>query len=187
MKMESAIIFLEKLKQKIDSYASSDLEVFQTAFQKNQWFTLEEINRMLNAISSFYLDSAQLKEWLYQYNHSLVYKSKIVAIISAGNIPLVSFQDLLCVLVCGYKVQVKLSEKDTVLYHWIKDLIHECDSVVAEQIEFTDRIHDYDAIIATGSDLAANHFIIGCLASYSSLPSGVSTVLIGIRWITELL
>jgi hypothetical protein len=34
--------------------------------------------------------------------------------------------------------------------------------------------------------LVANYSIMECLAAYSSLPTGVSTVLIGIRWITEL-
>ncbi len=158
MNIESAINFFNKLKQKLDEHSSSELEVFNTAFQKNQWFTLDEIHRMLNVISNRYLDPNSLKAWLSQYNLTPISKIKTIAIISAGNIPLVSFQDLLCVLVCGYKAQVKLSEKDTVLYHWIKDLIQDCDPSIASRIEFTERIHDYDAVIATGSDLAANHF-----------------------------
>jgi hypothetical protein len=60
------------------------------------------------------LNEEKLKNWLHVYNLENV-KSKSVGIIAAGNIPLVSFHDVLCVLISGQKLYLKTSDRDNVL------------------------------------------------------------------------
>ena len=48
-----------------------------------------------------------------------VKQPKTIAIVMAGNLPLVGFHDLLCVLLSGHRAKVKLSSKDDVLIPWI--------------------------------------------------------------------
>ena len=52
------------------------------------------------------LEEESLVNWIGSYNLSET-KSKDVLIITAGNIPIVGFHDLLCVLICGHKAICK--------------------------------------------------------------------------------
>jgi Acyl-CoA reductase (LuxC). len=76
---------------------------------------------------------------------------KRVGIIMAGNIPLVGFHDLLCVLSVGYKAIVKLSSKDRHLTVAIVGILSDINSYWNNRIEFTEELsEDVAAIIASG-------------------------------------
>ena len=50
-----------------------------------------------------------------------------VLVVMAGNIPLVGFFDLLCVVIAGHRCLVKPSAKDTVLMEYVVGLLREID------------------------------------------------------------
>jgi hypothetical protein len=76
----------------------------------------------------------------------------------AGNIPLVGFHDLLCVLLSGHLLLAKPSSDDKYLMHWIVDELTRIDSRLCERITFVERLNDADAFIATGSDNTGRYF-----------------------------
>ena len=82
----------------------------KVAKENNAWFTEDNI---LFAIESWTkaLSKVNLNTWIkssYVSNQS----SKTIAIIMAGNIPLVGFHDFLSVLISGHSVLVKQSSND---------------------------------------------------------------------------
>ena len=78
-----------------------------------------------------------------------------VGVVMAGNIPLVGFFDLLCVLICDRRCLIKPSSKDRILIGHIVDLLREIEprfSIGALEGKVPDRL------IASGSDEARRHF-----------------------------
>ena len=76
----------------------------------NPWFTDENIKVNLTYWSEK-LTKTNLKQWLNKYdlnNNS----RKNIAIIMAGNIPLVGFHDFICVFLSGHNSIIKLSNSD---------------------------------------------------------------------------
>ena len=92
---------------KLGNYITEDSEELQSIIRltgiKNHWFTKDNCYLAMNAIAQTMLNEEKLNNWLHVYNLENV-KSKSVGIIAAGNIPLVSFHDVLCVLICGQKL-----------------------------------------------------------------------------------
>lgn len=148
-------IFVE-LGRRLQSFINekSSAEMFQRAISANEWFSEEEIKMAIEAICLKMLNADDLKAWLSHYPMPQV--SRRVAIIMAGNIPLVGFFDLLCVLACGYTAVVKLSSKDAVLMRYVIDTLYDIKSDIA--IEMYDDNSDFDMVIATGGDVAAKYF-----------------------------
>ncbi|WP_228851684.1 acyl-CoA reductase [Aegicerativicinus sediminis] len=127
------------------------------ANQQNSWFTEDNILHSLEGWAE-QLTSEQLHKWLEPYN---LKKSccKTVAIIMAGNIPLVGFHDFLSVLVSGHKVLIKLSSNDDVLLKGIVKLLIQIEPEYSPLISFTDKqLSDFDAVIATGSNNTSRYF-----------------------------
>lgn len=125
---------------------------------KNQWFTQEHVLGALDAISKHYLDEKLLSEWVKPYALDRVTAPKRVGIIAAGNIPLVSFHDILCVLVSGHQAVIKLSEKDNVLIPFLLKELIKMDARWESKISFEDRWKQIDAVIATGSSNTGRYF-----------------------------
>ena len=124
----------------------------------NPWFTFENIEFAIDYWGN-QLNYNSLNFWLAKYSCSKINFKKIL-VISAGNIPLVSFHDILCILITGHKLFLKLSSKDNILIPLIlKDLI-KINTEFEDQIVFIEKIESkkYDAIIATGSDSTAKYF-----------------------------
>jgi len=87
--------------------------------------------------------------------------SKTVALIMAGNIPLVGFHDWLCVFVAGHRAKVKLSDKDKRLLPFLVKKMGEWAHESWAYTEFLsegDRLTDFDMVIATGSNNTARYF-----------------------------
>ncbi len=135
-----------------------DLEiVLQKAEQHNAWFNRENCLFALQHWTNL-LKEERLSKWLSAY--SIKKKSpKQVALILAGNIPLVGFHDLLCVLLSGNKAIVKLSSHDEVLLPFLMEKLKAINSIFADLTHFSqERITDFDAVIATGSNNTARYF-----------------------------
>ncbi|MGV4460274.1 acyl-CoA reductase [Ornithobacterium rhinotracheale] len=122
---------------------------------QNPWFTEEN---MLFTLSEWAqaLSPENIEKWLKNYDFSP--KGLTIGIVAAGNIPMVGFHDLLCVLLAGEKAQIKLSSKDQSLMQYMIDFLKTHSEDLNQAIEVVENLHDYDAVIATGSDNTARYF-----------------------------
>ena len=128
--------------------------VISEAVAQNGWFTPTEITTAVEAIRSTMLREEALREWLSHYR--LTATPQRVAIVMAGNIPLVGFFDLLCTLCSGHTAYVKPSSKDRILMEYIVAQLKEIEPSVP--IYAYDPTEQYDLAIATGSDEANDYF-----------------------------
>lgn len=127
------------------------------AEEHNGWFTQENILFAIDSWSNL-LNNSNINTWIKKYNFNTV-SSKKVAIIMAGNIPLVGFHDFLSVLLTGHQVVVKQSSNDKQLLPYLTKYIEQVDSRFKGRISFTEeRLSEFDAIIATGSNNTARYF-----------------------------
>lgn len=124
---------------------------------KNGWFTQENISIALRGIAHM-LEQEKLEKWLAEYDIP-ERGNKKVGLIMAGNIPLVGFHDLLCVLASGNSALVKMSSQDEILPKKLIETIEEISAELASHIELSDRkLQGFTHIIATGSDNSARYF-----------------------------
>lgn len=127
------------------------------AQENNAWFTTNNIAFALNGWSKS-LTEKQLTKWTssYKINTST---NKNVAIIMAGNIPLVGFHDFLSVLISGHSVLVKQSSNDKNLLPFLAKYLEYVEPEFKGKITFTEgKLKQFDAVIATGSSNTARYF-----------------------------
>lgn len=140
-----------------DEFFEPFKEQIERAIHHNGWFTQENILFALEGWSEA-LTNSNLEEWLKPYNFDTV-TPKTVGIIMAGNIPLVGFHDFISVLISGHKVLVKQSSNDMKLLPILANYLISLDSDYKKKIAFTeDRMNDFEAIIATGSNNTSRYF-----------------------------
>lgn len=148
--------------QKLAHYLLSEDEELNHAIQKsfvhNSWFTPENTKRAIQNIANEFLNEQKLTSWLLKYTISENVVPKIVAIVAAGNLPLVAFHDILCVLITGNKLQLKLSEKDRILLPFILKKWQLFDDYLEDKIELVEQLKNFDAVIATGNNTSARYF-----------------------------
>lgn len=131
----------------------------QLSHLENRWFTIDHIKVAMNAIVEQMLQPEQLKQWLDKYDVPTTQSEpQIIALILAGNLPLVGFHDFLCTFVSGHHAQIKLSHKDKRLLPYLVQLMAGIDERVKERITFVDKLKGFDAVIATGSNNSARYF-----------------------------
>lgn len=137
---------------------SKNTQILLEAEQQNAWFTQENLHFAISQIGEM-LNKENLLQWKEKYSIATNKTPKTVVLILSGNIPLVGFHDLLCVLISGNKALIKLSHKDQKLYHFIYDLLVKINPTYKNSIQFTTQtINKIDAIIATGSNNSARYF-----------------------------
>lgn len=127
----------------------------------NPWFTAENVESALEALGEM-LDENKLKKWVENYPDLIAAKesgSRKVAVIMAGNIPLVGFHDFLCVLTAGHQFLGKLSSQDNRLPVALGKLLTEIEPAFRESMTFSESpINGFNAVIATGSNNSARYF-----------------------------
>lgn len=153
IRLESLI----SLGKYIKEYPESLQGAVRLAGIKNHWFTQENVERSLQAIADKMLDENKLNNWIQAYDLQNI-TSRNIGIIAAGNIPLVSFHDILCVLVSGHHLLLKTSERDQVLIPHLLQKLIEIQPAWAEKISIDQRWKDQDAVIATGSNNSGRYF-----------------------------
>ncbi|MFI5221544.1 MAG: acyl-CoA reductase [Bacteroidia bacterium] len=130
----------------------------EEAYIRNKWFTPDNIKLAISSWANA-LDENKIEKWLskYQLTSGL---EKSIAIIMAGNIPLVGLHDLICVIATGNKAIVKFSESDAVLMKLITDELREIEPELKNKIQIcNERLpKDFDAVIATGSNNTNRYF-----------------------------
>ena len=123
----------------------------------NGWFNQENVLFSLASWSKA-LTNDNIEKWISAYEINKT-TSKTVAIIMAGNIPLVGFHDFLCVLMSGHNLLVKLSSNDKNFIPLIAKYLEYIEPDFKGKIEFTEKkLENFDAVIATGSDNTARYF-----------------------------
>jgi|LSQX01.1.fsa_nt_gb hypothetical protein len=131
------------------------------AAHHNPWFTRANVTRAIAALGAM-LEQDKLKQWTGAYPALATVAPlprKEVAVVMAGNIPLVGFHDFLCVLMAGHRFLGKLSSQDRKLPTALGGLLSEIEPLFSDRMSFSgDPIHGFDAVIATGSNNSARYF-----------------------------
>ncbi|MEM8764188.1 MAG: acyl-CoA reductase [Bacteroidota bacterium] len=133
-------------------------QVLLQAERKNAWFTQKQLHQALQEWALL-LTKEALEQWVTPYGFKEAQTPKTIAIIMAGNIPLVGFHDFLCVLLSGNKVLAKLSSNDNVLLPYVANHLANFYPELKNNIAFTEeRLTGFDAVIATGSNNTSRYF-----------------------------
>lgn len=147
--------FIDKSADK--NFSSRLSDAIKKAKNHNNYFTEDNIlNCLINW--SYSLQKEKIESFLGSYIIKEK-KPKSVAIIMAGNVPLVGFHDLLCVILSGNKAIIKLSSKDSHLMHFVLNYLSSICIDFKDYFKiYQNKLSDYDAVIATGNNLSASKF-----------------------------
>ncbi|MBL0743823.1 acyl-CoA reductase [Chryseolinea lacunae] len=157
MKVEERIVAFGELGRFLGNLDEETLQSLAlSARNENPWFTEESIRMAVSGITKF-LTPESLRQWTsaYTLDHQ---PSRQIAVVMAGNIPLVGFHDFLCVLITGHSILIKKSSKDGVLISFLVKQLIEIEPRFESLISYGDMLKGFDAIIATGSDNASRYF-----------------------------
>lgn len=147
----------ETLGNRLKNLSDEELnELCLGALNENAWFIEGNIKLAIEGIVLF-LNQSVMEQWLSVYDLNELEPKKI-GIIAAGNIPLVGFHDVMCVLLSGHHLMIKMSSKDGVLMRYVLDQLFEIQPEFKSRITFVERLNEADAFIATGSDNSARYF-----------------------------
>ncbi|MDI6050947.1 acyl-CoA reductase [Flavobacterium sp. XS2P24] len=123
----------------------------------NGWYTPEQVYFAIQSWAEA-LTAENLNQWLSAYDFPIK-EPKNIALILAGNIPLVGFHDFLSVLITGNNVLVKTSSNDQHLLPFLAKYILAVAPELANNITFVEgKLENFDAVIATGSNNTARYF-----------------------------
>ncbi|PHS06690.1 MAG: acyl-CoA reductase [Kordia sp.] len=129
----------------------------ERAFQFNGWFTIENVLFACEGWSNS-LTKRNLENYSTTTNLNKITPKK-VAIVMAGNIPLVGFHDFLSVLISGHSVIIKQSSNDKHLLPILAKYLQYINEDFKKKITFCEgKLDGFDAVIATGSDNTARYF-----------------------------
>jgi Acyl-CoA reductase (LuxC) len=148
------------IKNLNEHFAISFQNIIEKNHQHNPWFTPDNIRINLKAWSKA-LQRKKLEKWhnLYPGLSAENKFPKKIGLVMAGNIPLVGFHDFLCVLLSGNNILGRLSSKDNKLFPAVKQIMEYLNPEFREKIIFTeDKLENFDAIIATGSNNSSRYF-----------------------------
>lgn len=159
MTLQQRIDAFVKLKEYFNSGNTNWQSIRFRAERENTWFTEEFINVAIQNICNYFLDEKLLTEWTNSYNIATENTNpKRVGLVMAGNIPLVGFHDLLCILITGNIAVIKPSSKDSVLIKYVTKSLQEINNQFNDLILIQDQLKNCDAYIATGSNNSGRYF-----------------------------
>lgn len=172
MNLNDRIIAFSKLGEFINKAISDDFENNNSAYGlsqfysefsneienaeiNNRWFSKKEVLFALSYWGQL-LSYDSLSQWTkaYVFNSS----PKNIGVVQAGNIPLVGFHDFLSVLISGHSFMGKTSTKDDKLPKFLSKVLLNIEPQFKDSVLWTDRLVNYDAVIATGSNNTSRYF-----------------------------
>ena len=121
----------------------------------NAWFTVDEVKRSVVSIANM-LNENDLRKWFFTYEENT--KSFKVGVVLAGNLPLVGFHDVLCILASGNKALIKLSSQDNQLLIAVLEQLFLIEPRFKFMVEIVFKLENFDSIIATGSNNTSRYF-----------------------------
>ncbi|MFZ2287898.1 MAG: aldehyde dehydrogenase [Bacteroidales bacterium] len=133
--------------------------LIETLHLTNPWFTPDNV-RLALASTGKTLTEGNLRLWLSAYPELLEEQQPVtVGVVMAGNIPMVGFHDLLCVLITGNRILAKLSSKDELLMKAVTETLTDIEPLFRPRVELTaDKLTGFDMVIATGSNNTSRYF-----------------------------
>ncbi|MBQ3657226.1 MAG: hypothetical protein II956_10355 [Bacteroidales bacterium] len=141
----------------LETHVNALKEISQNYHNYNGWFTEKFVKMQLLSLATM-LNENDLTRFEEVYSKGVV-SDKTVKIIAAGNIPLVCFHDIFCVLFSGKKCVVKFSQKDRLLPFAVMEILKALNPELKDRfIEEKDERIAFDAIIATGSNNSSRYF-----------------------------
>ncbi len=155
VKLAERIDLLVKLGKRLEEGIPDN--VLRSTEAHNPWFSHDNVIAAVNNVRKHFLDRSLLEAWAEKYKIKES-TSKKIGIVMAGNIPLVGFHDFLCCFISGHISQVKLSDRDAVLFTYLVSIMSDIDSGIENYINIIERLESYDAVIATGSDTTSKYF-----------------------------
>jgi len=145
--------------KQLGKYLNQPDEAFNSAIysarNSNAWFTEDEVNKSVKSLAEM-LNEADLEQWFE--NIEVTTAPKKVGLILAGNIPLVGFHDVMCVLATGNIAQIKLSSSDNKLLPFLLNQLCEFLPELKNHIIYAEQLKGFDAVIATGSNNTSRYF-----------------------------
>ena len=159
-RLEDRIKAIEKLGRFLANISENNphydafFKVLDQAQIQNGWFQKKSC---IDAIRSWggALQPHKVLKWINSYTIHKNNFPKTIAIIMAGNIPLVGLHDLISNWISGHKAIVKCATKDSILIPYIVNT----DPLFQSLTNFSEgKLQNFDAVIATGSNNAARYF-----------------------------
>jgi hypothetical protein len=140
-----------------DLFFDNFIKLIKLSQSHNGWYTPEQVYFSIQSWAKA-LTEENLDKWLSDYKLDDI-KAKKIALILAGNIPLVGFHDFLSVLITGHSVLVKTSSNDQHLLPFLAKYVIAVAPEFAEKITFVEgKLENFDSVIATGSNNTARYF-----------------------------
>lgn len=131
-------------------------DTVRTEMYRNGWFDESNVRNSLAGISTW-LTSDQLVE--FTRDQPFYRFEKRVSLILAGNLPLVGFHDVLCCLLMGCHMQIKMSSDDQRLLPVLLKALVELNPSYLDCIVLNpSKLAGHHAVIGTGSDSSLLHF-----------------------------
>ena len=161
---ENKILGLEMLGNFINDFISKNEDTYSEKEERmaylmkrseieNPWFTIENQTYNLKQWAGLFT-KANIENWLSKYQ--LAETPKRVGLILAGNIPIVGFHDITSVVLSNHIPVIKLSSKDKLMLPFLLELWKEFSNHEIEH-EIVERLENFDAVIATGSNNTARY------------------------------
>ena len=143
--------------------------VIDTATHHNPWHTRDNILFALGR-AVHHLEHLHLEHWLTPYpTLDNLLKPKTIAVIMNGDVPMAGWSDFLSVLASGNRILIKLSDGDDVLIPHLAKMLITVAPEFEDYVAFAEgRMHQFDAIIASGSG-SANRYFEHYFASYPNI------------------
>lgn len=152
---EKLIIALKKLSDFMIEPGDAFKNLISSAANNNAWFSAEEVERALNSLHKM-LNQQDLETWFKDIK--VTESPKKVGLILAGNIPMVGFHDVIAVIATGNIALIKLSSADDKLLPALLEELVKIEPLLSDRILYIDRLKDFDAVIATGSNNTSRYF-----------------------------
>ena len=159
MNLPQRISLLIRLGEYMLANSAGWQEAKERAEQQNAWFTGAFIDTAVTQIARHWLTRTTLQQWAETAqlpDQPMV--PKTVAVVMAGNIPLVGFHDWLSVFISGHRALVKLSSKDAVLLPHLFEQLLLWEPACLPYVQTAERLNGADAYIATGSNNSSRYF-----------------------------
>ena len=167
MNLNNRITLFVKLGRFFSDYINNNLESLErNKFDKainesilhNSFFSKKNILKSLLSWSNV-LTKKSIDNFLSNYLIKIKKREKKIAIIMAGNIPLVGFHDFFCVIISGNFAIIKLSSKDSHLFKFILSFLVKENPDFSTKFDIVEnKLQIFDAVIATGNNISANQF-----------------------------
>ena len=167
MNLNNRITLFVKLGRFFSDYINNNLESLEkNKFDKainesilhNSFFSKKNILKSLLSWSNV-LTKKSIDNFLSNYMIKIKKREKKIAIVMAGNIPLVGFHDFFCVILSGNFAVIKLSSKDSHLFKFILSFLVKENPDFSTKFDVVEnKLQIFDAVIATGNNISANQF-----------------------------